>query len=299
MANVLCVLATARGKGYTAKLLDSVIEGIESVDDVSYEAIQLTRFLPISPCINCWNCFFNEKKRCTLNDSMGKMGEGELFKRVENANALFIAQPVYFMRPPAAVHLFFERFYPFMLTGELNGMPFASLSQAGNNGGARLADFEMSRWVYTWNLKYVGGLPVHLIYFDEARVKARYLGKKIAEAAKVDAEKRENIPQVDRFLGAHGNPYRHLEPFIENLTNGTYEYQDSLIEYALSHGTVKKEDARNHLLKAREELKQTLHYYKLCDNQKAAEHLIKTIASFHPATANEFLMEEAKKYQRA
>jgi len=83
-------------------------------------------------------------------------------------------------------------------------------------------------------------------------------------------------PQTDRFLGAHGNPYRHLEPFIENLTNGTYEYQDSLIEYALSHGTVKKEDARNHLLKAGEE----------CSRASEYEHALMTLGYVRALYAN-------------
>lgn len=294
MAHVLCVLASARRKGYTAKLLDSIIDGIKTVKNVDYEVVHIHKHLPISPCISCWNCL-NDEHRCTLNDSMGKRGKGELFQKVVNTNALFVAQPVYYGRPPASVHLFFERFYPFMWSREMNGMPFASLSQAGNNGFARSANMAMSRWAYTWSLKYVGGLPVHLIYLEEAKKQAHLLGKKLAEAAVEDAEERKEIPQLDRLLGAHGNPWSNLEPTLENLTNGTYTYEDSLIEYALKHGTVKKEEAIDLLNKAGEELKLALHYYKLGDYRKTAEHLIKTRGFFSPATFKEFLEEEVQR----
>ena len=295
MAHVLCVLASARTKGYTAKLLDSVIDGIKTVKNVDHEVVQIHKHLPISPCKSCWNCLRNDEHRCILNDSMGKKGEGELFQKVANTNALFIAQPVYFGRPPASVHLFFERFYPFMWSRELYGMPFASLSQAGNNGGMRSADMAMARWAYTWNLRYIGGLPIHLIYYEEAKKQAHQLGRKIAEAAIEDAEGRKAIPQIDRLLGAHGNPWSNLEPNLENHTNGTYRYEDSLIEYALKHGTVKKKETVDLLKKAGEELKLSLHYYELGDNRKAAEHMLKTREYFSPATSKEFLAEEAQR----
>ena len=297
MIRVLCVLASARLKGYTAALLDSVIEGIKSVRNVDYEVAQISNYFPLSPCTSCWNCLRNEEHRCTLDDSMGKKGEGELFQKIINANAMFIAQPVYFWDVPAATHLFLERFYPFMFSGELNGMPFASLSQAGNQGMARLANTRMARWAFNLGMRYIGGLPVHMISFKEANVKVRYLGRKIAEAAKVDANKRRKITDLEIFLGSQGNPWSVLEPYIENLTNGTYTYEDSLIEYALSHGTVKRNDAIDLLKKAGDELKLTLYYYKLKNYQEATEHLVKASAFWTHATYKEFFEEMLKAEQ--
>jgi multimeric flavodoxin WrbA len=223
---------------------------------------------------------------------MGKKGEGELFKKVANTNGLFIAQPVYYGRPPSSVSLFFERFYPFMWSRELYGLPFASLSQAGNNGGMRSANMAMARWAYTFNLKYVGGLPVHLIYLEDAKKKAYKLGRVLAEAAIVDAEERTEILRIDRLLGAHGNPWSNIKPAIDNLTNGTFTYEDSLIDYALTHGIMTKEGTNNLMKKAGEELKLILHYYEIRNNRKVAEHLVKLRSYFSQATANEFLEEE-------
>jgi hypothetical protein len=132
LANVLCVLASARSKGYTATLLDSVIDGVKTVEGVEVEMVKITDYLPISPCMSCWNC---------------------------------------------------ARLYPFMWSGELNGLPFASLSQAANNGGTRMADREMAKWAFTRSFWYIGGLPVHMVQYEDARIRARYLGRKLAEAA--------------------------------------------------------------------------------------------------------------------
>lgn len=291
MVNVLCVLASARSGGYTAALLDSVIEGIRSVEGVEVDRVKLTDYQPMSPCLSCWNCARNDEHRCTLDDSMGRMGEGELVKKVLDANALFIAQPVYFTRPPASVQLFFERFYPFMWSGELRGLPFASLSQAANNGGTRMADREMSKWAFTRGFRYIGGLPVHMVQYDDARVRARYLGSQLAEAALEDAKGRHAATLLDRYMGTDGNPWSPLDLYIDDLTNGTFSYSGSLIEYALSHGTVKKPEAIELLQRAAEELKLVLHHYGLGESRKAMEHMIKMRTYWSPATLAEFLAE--------
>lgn len=290
-ANVLCVLASARSEGYTAALLDSVIEGIRSVEGVEVDLVNIFDYLPMSPCMSCWNCARNDEHRCTLDDSMGRMGEGGLVRKVLDANALFIAQPVYFTRPPASVQLFFERFYPFMWSGELNGLPFASLSQAANNGGTRMADREMSKWAFTRGFRYIGGLPVHMVQYEDARIRARYLGVQLAEAAIEDEEGRRSVTAIDRYLGSDGNPWSPLDVYIDDLTNGTYSYRGSLIEYALSHGTVKKAEAVDLLEKAAEELKLVLYHYRLGERVKATEHMVKMRTFWSPATLAEFLDE--------
>lgn len=292
MANVLCVLASARSEGYTAALLGSVVEGIESVEGVDVDLVNIFDYLPFSPCISCWNCARNEEHRCTLDDSMGRMGEGELVRKVLDANALFVAQPVYFTRPPASVQLFFERFYPFMWSGELSGLPFASLSQAANNGGTRMADMEMSKWAFTRSFRYIGGLPVHMVQYEDASVKAHDLGRKIAEAALEDADGRREVTALDKYMGTDGNPWDCLDGYVDDLTNGTGSYEGSLLEYALTHGTVKKEEAVNLLQKAAVELKLMLHHYDLGDQEKAKEHLIKMRTFWSPATIKEFLDDD-------
>lgn len=286
LVNVLCVQASPRKKGYTAELLDGAIKGIKSVNDVEYDLVHLRDYFPIHPCTSCWNCVKN-KNSCVLNDSMGK--NGVLFMKLCDANALFIAHPVYYGRPPAGLHLFFERFYPFMWSGKLNGMPFASISQASNNGGARTSQIDITRWAITFNLRITGGLPVHMVSIDEARVQAEELGKKIAEKALTDSKERKRVTPVERYLVSYEGQWSRLESSLMDMTNGTMQYDASLIAYALRQGAMKNEATIDLLHKAGEELKLSLTHYKNNDLTSAAEHMVKMSSFWSPATLREFL----------
>ena len=291
LANVLCVQASPRKKGYSAKLLDSAIEGMKSVSEVDVDLIHLSDYFPINPCKSCWNCVRN-KHSCVHDDSMGKKGKGELFQKINKANALFISHPVYYGRPTAGLHLFFERFYPFMWSGALNGMPFASISQAANNGGARTAQIDMTRWAVTFNLRVIGSLPVHMVTFDESMTRAKDLGKQIAQEALDDVKDRRRVTPVERYLVSYEGQWSRLESSLLDLTNGSLRYEDSLIEYALSHGSIKNDESVELLRKAAEELRLSLVSYENNDLLGAAEHLVKMSSFWSPATLREFLPNE-------
>jgi multimeric flavodoxin WrbA len=220
---------------------------------------------------------------------MGKNGNGKLFQKLCNANALFIAHPVYYVRPPAGLHLFFERFYPFMWSGKLNGMPFASISQATNNGGIRTAQIDITRWAVTFNLRVIGGLPVHMVSYEEAIVHAEELGKMIAEEALADSRERKRVTPVERYLVSYQGQWSRLESSLMDMTHGTMQYEESLIAYALRHGSMKNEDSVELLHKAGEELKLSLAHYKNDDLTSAAEHMVKMSSFWSPATLREFL----------
>ena len=109
-----------------------------------------------------------------------------------------------------------------------------------------------------------------------------------------DAEGRLGVTALDKYLGTDGNPWKPLKLYIDDLTNGTYRYEGSLIEYALSHGTVKKREAVDLLEKAAKELKLMLHYYRLGDHEQATEHLVKMRSFWGPATLTEFLDDDLR-----
>ena len=223
---------------------------------------------------------------------MGKKGKGELFQKICNANALFISHPVYYGRPTAGLHLFFERFYPFMWSGELNGMPFASISQAANNGGARTSQIDMTRWAVTFNLRVVGGLPVHMVTFDESIARAKDLGKQIALEALDDVKDRRRVTPVERYLVSYDGQWSRLESSLLDLTGGSLRYEDSLIEYALCHGSMKNDESVELLRKAGDELRLSLVSYENNDLTGAAEHLVKMSSFWSPATLREFFPNE-------
>ena len=288
LANVLCVQASPRKRGYSAKLLESAVEGMNSVDGVTVDLVNLVDYHPINPCKSCWSCV-RGGYTCVHDDPMGRMGEGELFRKIRRANALFISHPVYYGRPTAGVQTFFERFYPFMWSGELDGMPFASISQAANNGGARTAQIDMKRWAVTFKLRVVGGLPVHMVTYDESLNLAKDLGRQVAREALVDVGDRRGVTSVERYLESYDGQWSRLESALMDLTNGSLLYEDSLIMYAIRNGSIKGDESNKMLRKAGEELRLSLECYADKDLRKAAEHLVKMSSYWSPATLREFL----------
>ncbi len=163
MAYVLALLASGRTKGFTASVLQAAINGAESVSDVEVELVHLHKY-KFGPCTSCFNCIRDEKHNCTLPDAMG--GKGELMAKVKRANGWIIADPVHCWGTSAQCHLFIERCYPFIWSGDLEGMPFASISCASNQGMQRLANANLCKWAFTFGLRYIGGLPVHTAYIE-------------------------------------------------------------------------------------------------------------------------------------
>ncbi len=191
MAHVLALLASGRTKGFTATLLRAAVEGAESVEGVEVEWVHLNRYT-FKPCASCFSCIRSEVHECTQKDAMG--GEGELMAKLKSANGWILADPVHCWGPSAQSHLFIERCYPFLWSGDLEGMPFASISCASNQGMQQLANENLCKWAFTSGFRYVGGLPVHTTYFKRALPLAEALGCDLATAACADARGREKYP---------------------------------------------------------------------------------------------------------
>jgi hypothetical protein len=131
-----------------------------------------------------------------------------------------------------------------------------------------------------------------MVTYDEALVSAMGLGKQIGEKALVDFIDRKRITPVERYLASYDGQWSRLESSLLDLTNGSLHYEDSLIEYALSHGSMKNRDSVKLLHRASEELKSSLVNYKKNDLRSSAEHLVKMSSYWSPATLKEFLPNE-------
>lgn len=288
MATILALLTSARKKGYTAGVLEQAIEGANQVEGVEIDYAYAHKY-KFGPCTSCFNCVRNPDTYCTLNDDMGQKGKGDLFQKVLRANALLIAQPVYFWGPAAMTHLFIERLYPFLWEGSLYGIPFASISCAANQGMMRLANQDLARWAFTLKMRYIEGLPVHLVYYEEALRHARYIGEKLAHAALRDEKEGRKAPSDEEsWFSYMDKPWNALYPYIDNLTRGTFRWEDSLIEYALTQGTVKNEEARKLLEEAREYMIETINSWNLKDYRAAQVNLLEASSRWTAATFKEF-----------
>lgn len=287
MANILSLLASGRRKGFTASLLESAVSGAKSINDVEVEFVHLHNY-QFRPCTSCFSCIRNKNHECILQDDMG--ANGELMKKLKKANALILADPVHFWGPSAQSHLFIERCYPFIWSGGLEGMPFMSISCASNQGMHRLANENICKWAFTLGLRYIGGLAVHTSYIDEAHGKVEELGKELAQAALKDEKGREKYPEKERYVDYLSNPWQPLTAYLDNLSNGRFEYEHSLIAKGIKD--FEKEEAVELLKQSKEFFQKALKLYEDERYEAASEELVKASSLWTHATWKEFLEDK-------
>lgn len=291
MARILAVLMSGRRRGYTADLWRAAIEGAEEVEGVTVDAVHAHDY-QFGPCTSCFACIRQPEGHCVLDDDMGRRGQGALFEKVREANGLLIAEPVHMWGSCAQTHLFMERLYPLLWTGELSGIPAMTISCASNQGMQHLATRTLARWCFCANFHYMGGLSAHTAYLQEAQNRARYLGEKLAMAALQDADVRQPLSDEKKWLAYMDKPWNALLPYLENLTRGTLRAEDSLIEVGLSQGTFRREEARKCLEQAREPMQQAIAAWRLQDHEAAQRYLLRASALWTRATWLEFLEED-------
>ena len=287
MAYVLGLQMSGRRHGFTASLMEAARSGAEEVEGVEVEVVNVNS-LDIGPCRSCFSCIRSEGHECAQKDAMGK--HGELMDRVERANGWIIADPVHMWGPTATCHLFIERCYPFVWSGALSGMPFMSVSCASNQGMQRLANQFICKWAFTFGLRYIGGLPVHTTHIERARNEAQELGHQLGKAAVEDAQERRQVSDEQRFVAYLDKPWSALEPYLDNLTDGTMEYEGSLIEAGLAH--FERGEAIELLEQAKGPFLEALERYREGDQVKACELLVRASALWTHATWKEFLEED-------
>ena len=289
MAKVLTVLCSGRKKGFTAGLLEQAAEGVRSVEGVQTDHAHLHDYT-LGPCKSCFGCIRDADHVCVQNDDFGKRGQGALYRKLLAANGLIIADPVHMWGASAMCHVFVERMYPFVWSAKLKGMPFASIACASNQGMQHIAIETACRWAFTYGLRYVAQLPVHVIEYDEALKEARYIGQQMGRAALEDEAQRSGAAtDAERFLSYAGKPWNPLENYLRNLTNGTFRAQDSLPEKALRMGTFRQPEARKLLAECATGLAEALRFYSLKDYTEATHRLAQASACWTHATWKELL----------
>jgi len=290
MARVLALLASGRTKGFTGGLLEAAARGAEGVEDVEVERVHLHQYR-FGPCRSCFSCIRSEAHECSQQDDMG--GKGRLLAKLKTANGWLLADPVHMWGPSAQTHLFMERCYPFLWSGALCGMPFASISCASNQGMQRLANATVCKWAFCYGLRYVGGMPVHTAYLERAMREAEELGRQLGLAALRDGQGRTAFTDQERYLEYLDKPWSALEPYLQNLSNGTMEYSSSLVAEGLVN--FKRREAIELLEQASGVFQEALELYKAGRLEDACERLVSASALWTHATWKEFLEEEVIK----
>ncbi|MCC7261371.1 MAG: hypothetical protein IT369_02500 [Candidatus Latescibacteria bacterium] len=98
---------------------------------------------------------------------------------------------------------------------------------------------------------------------------------------------------TERYVGYLDKPWSALEPYLDNLTNGTMEYESSLIAEGLT--TFKRPEALELLAQAAPLLQQALVLYHAGRQTEACAQLVRASALWTHATWKEFLEEEVIK----
>lgn len=100
--NILIIKGGGRPNGNTAQLIDSFIKGAEEIGH-TVEIISLIKN-EVKGCLGCNACRYG--KPCVQRDSFN-----ELVPKIESADCLVFASPLYFWTVSARIKAFIERFY--------------------------------------------------------------------------------------------------------------------------------------------------------------------------------------------
>ena len=291
MALVLGCMGSARRDGYTIGVLEATLHGADSVDGVETELIRLLDH-SFGPCTSCYECIRMPEHRCILPDDMGRRGSGALWQRVETANALVLATPVHGWMADALIHLFAERLYPFLWSGELKGIPVGTLAVASNQGFQDSANRMLCQLAFTMGAHYVGGLSVHAAYMRDALQQAEYLGIRLGEAALAD-ERMGRRAMSDQEIWAYyaDKPWSVYPEYLANLTLGTGDPRLSVMQRALATDAFHRPAAVELLRRAQEAFEDSSRSHALGNTERALKCLVRASALWTHATWSEFLEE--------
>ncbi|MDH4138970.1 MAG: flavodoxin family protein [Coriobacteriia bacterium] len=101
---VVCIAGSPRRHGNSEQMLDACIRGIEAAGGVA-ERIAVVEY-GIKPCQGCNACSLTGE--CVVRDRMR-----EIYPRLDAADAIVVASPVYFATVPAVLKALYDRCQPY------------------------------------------------------------------------------------------------------------------------------------------------------------------------------------------
>lgn len=101
---ILCVAGSPRRHGNSEQLLDAAVGGIEAVGGVADRLVVVDA--GIAPCRGCNAC--TKTGVCRVDDGMQAV-----FPRIDQADAIIVASPVFFATVPAVLKALYDRCQPY------------------------------------------------------------------------------------------------------------------------------------------------------------------------------------------
>lgn len=106
--NIVSFLGSPRRHGNTAALLDKVLEGILSNHKDAKNEFIFLQEKNIKPCTNCDACKKSSTAGCVIKDDMQ-----DIYKKIEAADLIIVASPIYWWSVTAQTKLMVDRIYGF------------------------------------------------------------------------------------------------------------------------------------------------------------------------------------------
>ncbi len=103
MSNIIIFVGSMRNNGNTARLAQSFAEGAAKNNNV--EIISVADYV-VNPCIGCNSCFTRKGNKCFQNDDMV-----QIYEKLQNADIVVIASPVYFYGISAQLKAIVDRLH--------------------------------------------------------------------------------------------------------------------------------------------------------------------------------------------
>ncbi len=144
MKKTLVLYGSARKKGETREMLDLLLQ--EMGDKAGDVEIIDTYHTDVAPCTDCRYCW--KKRGCSIKDGMQ-----EIYEKVDAADLIILAAPVYFNSIPGKMKVMVDRFQVYWASAVRNDRP-----QEPAGKGAAL---------------FVGGAPAFDTQFDGAALVAK------------------------------------------------------------------------------------------------------------------------------
>ena len=126
MKKIMVFLGSPRGGGNTEQLADAFITGaVRRGNDCEKFRLAAMSILPCDACAGCWS----SGAPCLHDDDFNRL----IAPKLERADALVFASPVYYYSWSTQMKLLFDRFYPYSQKPEfLNGKETALLCAAAD-----------------------------------------------------------------------------------------------------------------------------------------------------------------------
>lgn len=150
---ILALIGSPRRGSNTDTLVEHILRGSETKGHTS-EKLYLYDY-SISPCIDCRNC----KKGnhiCAINDGMR-----EIYPKLEAADLIIFATPLYWYGPTGKMKLLIDRLRPFIANAKLNGKKAVVATASEEGSGACGPLLEMFRISFNYlRMEFVGKIFV-------------------------------------------------------------------------------------------------------------------------------------------